>query len=350
MKIAYAFSTIALMAGAALVAQAQTNQQVLVVTTSNTATNNQLLVYDTSARLIQTVPTKGQGGASGNAGGIAAQGNLLAVVNFGSQSVSLFERINNGFLFQRLISTASSPLSVAFGNNHLYILGTTKVESHLLFGSTVSSSPDGVVTLFKADGSSGQVGVVENELVITEKSNVIETVALNGFGSVMGAPTLVQNIPANVNTPFGLVTRGNNAYVTIAHADETSLVRDGKILTTTPTTSFSGPLQHSPCWLTLVGPFMFSSNSPSMSISRYAVYGQKIVPDADVAATLNGTPTDIASREGLVAVIDGNGPLSHLSVFAVDEDGNLTLSGAAATIASAANGVAVVGATTRRDD
>jgi hypothetical protein len=52
-----------------------------------------------------------------------------------------------------------------------------------------------------------------------------------------------------------------------------------------------------------------------MSISRYAVYGQKIVPDADVVAILNGTPTDMASGEGLIAVIDGNGPLSHLSVF-----------------------------------
>jgi 6-phosphogluconolactonase (cycloisomerase 2 family) len=190
---------------------------------------------------------------------------------------------------------------------------------------------------------------VENHLIVTEKSNVIETVLLNSDGAVAGAPTVVQNIPANVNTPFGLVTRGNNAYVTIAHADETSLIRNGQVLTTTPTASFSGPVQHSPCWLTLVGPFLYASNSPSSSISRYAVYGQKIVPDQAVAATLNGAPTDIASGEGLVAVIDGNGPLSHLSVFHVDEDGNLTLQGAA-TIAGAANGVAVVGAITKADN
>ena len=42
-----------------------------------------------------------------------------------------------------------------------------------------------------------------------------------------------------------------------------------------------------------------------------------------------------------MAVIDGNGRLSHLSIFSVDEDGNLTLR-AAATINGAANGVAVV--------
>ena len=187
--------------------------------------------------------------------------------------------------------------------------------------------------VLKADGSSAQVGVVQDQLIITEKSNMIETVNLLPDGAVSGVPTPVQNIPANVNAPFGLVTRGNNAYVTIAHADEISLVRNGKVLTVT-----GSGTQHAPCWLTLVGPFLFSSNSPSKTVSRYAVHGQAIVQDAAIAAQLNGSPTDIASGEGLVAVIDGGG---HLSIFSVDEDGNLTLE-AAATISSAANGVAVV--------
>ncbi|MBZ5620200.1 MAG: hypothetical protein LAQ69_15960 [Acidobacteriia bacterium] len=130
-----------------------------------------------------------------------------------------------------------------------------------------------------------------------------------------------------------MVTRGDDAYVTIAHADEITLVRHGKLLTVT-----GSGTQHAPCWLTLVGPFLFSSNSPSLSLSRYAVYGQKIVQDAAVAAQLNGSPTDIASGDGLVAVIDGSG---HLSIFSVDEDGNLTLQ-AAPAIPTAANGVAFV--------
>jgi hypothetical protein len=153
---------------------------------------------------------------------------------------------------------------------------------------------------------------------------------------VSGVPTLVANIPSNVNAPFGLVTRGNDAYVTIAHANEISLVREGTVLTVT-----GSGTQSAPCWLTLEGPFLFSSNSPSMSVSRYAVYGQKIVQDAAVAVTLNGDPTDIDYGKGLVAVIDGNGTLSHLSIFAVDEDGNLTLI-IANTISGTANGVAVV--------
>jgi hypothetical protein len=192
------------------------------------------------------------------------------------------------------------------------------------------------VSLVVADGSAAQVGVLERQLVITEKSNMIETVDLFPGGAVGGIATAVKNIPANVNTPLGLVTRGDNAYVTIAHANEISLVRNGAILTIT-----NSGTQNAPCWLTLVGPYLFSSNSPSMSVSKYAVFGQRIVQVTAVAASFSGDPTDIASGEGLVAVIDGSGSLTTLSILSVDQDGNLTLQ-AASTISGAANGVAVV--------
>jgi hypothetical protein len=59
--------------GTATGVQAHTDQNVLVVTASN-ATMNQLLVYNSGGTLIQTIPTQGQGGVSGNAGGIEAKG------------------------------------------------------------------------------------------------------------------------------------------------------------------------------------------------------------------------------------------------------------------------------------
>jgi hypothetical protein len=310
----------------------------LVVTSTN-ATKNQLLVYSAQGKLLQTLSTQGQGGASGNAGGIEWRRNLVAVVNFGSKNVTTFERDDNGsgVHFNQLIPAISNPVSVAFGDDHLYILGTTTIESHRIFGSDdVSSSPDGVATLLKADGSSAQVGVLPGSLVITEKSNVIETVKLLSGGAVTGTPTLAMNIPTNVNAPFGLVTRGNDAYVTIAHANELSLVRNGDVLTVVGSNG-----QGAPCWLTLVGPFLFSSNTASMTVSRYAVYGQKIVQDAAVVASTAGATVDIASGDGLIAVIDNGTSVSHISIFTVDEDGNLTLR-IANTINSAANGVAVV--------
>lgn len=311
------------------------DQQALVVTASNTASNN-LLVYNSVGQLIQTLPTGGKGGVAGNAGGIATSHDLLAVVNFGSDNVSIFARSADGFRLKQTVPTESSPVSVAFGHEHLYILGSTKVESHQVFEFGVSPSPDGQAGLVKADGSAAQVGVLDKQLIISEKSNAIETVNLRPEGAVEDVSTLVQNIPANVNAPFGLVTRDNEAYVTIAHANEISLVRNDAVLTIT-----GSGTQSAPCWLALDGPYLFSANSPSKSVSRYLAYGQQIVQDAAVAASFNGNPTDIAYHAGRVAVIDGAGTVSHLSIFSVDGDGNLTLKNVA-TIASAANGVAIV--------
>jgi hypothetical protein len=333
-KISF-LSILAPFLGATVALQAANDPNTLIVTASN-ATANQLLVFNTAGKLMQTVSTQGKGGASGNAGGIEAHGGTVAVVNFGSQNVSIFERGNNGLQMRQLVPTVPNPVSVAFGAGHLYILGATKVESHRMDGPNVSSNPDGVANLLLADGSAAQVGVLPNQLVITEKGSttgVIETVNLLSDGAASGVATLVQNIPSNPLAPFGLVTRRNDAYVTIAHSNEITLVRNGTVQTVTGSGS-----QNAPCWLTLVGPFLFSSNSPSMSISRYAVYGKKIVQDAAVAASLAGDPTDIASGRGLVAVIDGSG---HLSIFSDDEDGTLTLQ-AAPSITTAANGVAVV--------
>jgi hypothetical protein len=269
---------------------------------------------------------------------------MVAVVNFGSKNVSIFARQGNGFRMRQMIAAASGPVSVAFGHDHLYILGTNEVESHQVFGARVSTNPDGLVTLLKADASAAQVGVLPRQVIIAEKSNVIETVDLRNDGAVMGSPTAVTNIPANVDTPFGLVTRADNAYVTIAHADEIALVRNGAVLTVTPSMT-----QHAPCWATLIGPFLYTANSPSKSVSRYAVYGQKIVQDSALAALFDGSPTDIASDDALLAVVDGSGSVSHISIFSVDEDGNLKLNGVA-TVNAPANGVAVVASTAASDE
>jgi hypothetical protein len=232
-----------------------------------------------------------------------------------------------------------SPVSVAFGHDHLYVLTTSGVESHRAGPWGVSPAADGRAQLLHADGSAAQVGVLDGELVFTEKSNAIETVRLSRDGAIGGTATLAAAIPANVDAPFGLATRGDDAYVTIAHADEISLVRHDTVLTVTPSVT-----QHAPCWVALDGPFLFSANSPSKSVSRYAVYGQKIVQDAPVVAQFAGNPTDIAYRDGFAAVVDAAGGASRVSIFRVDQDGNFTLSGVAALGSAPTNGVAIVDA------
>ena len=313
---------------------ASAQDRTLVVTASN-ATANQLMVYSTSGKLLQTAATGGAGGVSGNAGGIAHSRDWLAVVNFGSENVSLFRRTDSGFQLKQLVPALAGPVSVAFGHGHLYILTGTEVESHQLWDFGASPSTDGTAGLVHADGSAAQVGVLGTQLVISEKSNVIETVNLSRDGAVTGEATAVANIPSNVNAPFGLATRGRDAYVTIAHANEISLVRDNAVVTVT-----GSGTQMAPCWVTLDGPFLFSANSPSMSVSRYLVYGTRIIQQAAVVARLNGAPTDIDYAGGVAAVIDSNGTVSHISAFSVDGDGNFTLTGVATM--PGANGAAVI--------
>ncbi len=341
MKKTCVLATIVLLTGAVGTATAADDQKTLLVTSSN-APNNELLVYDARGALVQTVPTLGQGGVGGNAGGIATQHDIVAVVNFGSQSVSLLGREGTGFAFRQAVTSVSAPVSVAFGKDHLYILGTTTVESHRIQGSAVDSTADGVITLLRADGTAAQVGVVADQLVISEKSGAIEVADLRG-GTVVGPAVAVQ-IPAGSDTPFGLVTRGSNGYVTIAHSDEVSLIKNGQLVALTAIGSGfpTGPGQQAPCWITLAGSFLFTSNSPSHSISRLVATGRNIVLDAPIAAQTAGAPIDIAADGDLLAVIenDGHGQ-SHLTQFRIDDDGNL-VKVATTAIASAANGVAIV--------
>lgn len=326
-----------LLAGAAGL-QAQQTRGALVVTSTNAA-SNEVLVYDTAGILRQTIATGGQGGVSSNAGGIAVRQDGLAVVNFGSGSVSLFNRTGDQLALTQTIWTTSAPVSVAFGGDHLYVLGTTTVESHAIDGNTVSPAPDGVTGLLRADGSAAQVGVAGAQLVITEKSNTAEVVDLRA-GAVAGSAVAVP-LPAGSDTPFGLVTRGENAYVTIAHSDEVSLVKGGDIVGITATGTVGGGGQHSPCWLALSGPFLFSSNSPSRTLSRFVATGTQIILEAPVAAQTVGLPTDVTAVGQRLAVLDSDRNSARLTQFAIGDDGTLTwavVNGVPVT----ANGVGIV--------
>src|ERR1700751_5045918 len=73
-----------------------------VVTASN-ATANQLLVYSPSGQLLQTLSTNGAGGATGNAGGVQTSNGLVAAVNFGSRSVSIFHVAHSGLSLTQVV-------------------------------------------------------------------------------------------------------------------------------------------------------------------------------------------------------------------------------------------------------
>ena len=321
-------------------AMADDGRSRIIVTASNTS-QNQLLIYSPSGATLDTIPTNGQGGVGGNAGGIAHNGQWLAVVNFTSSNVSVFrqEIEHHQLRFDALVPALDKPVSVAFGADHLYILSDSRIESHRLSHSGVDPNPDGSAKLLVANGSAAQVGVLRRQLIITEKANAIETVRLDEAGAITGPTISVADIPANVNAPFGLATAGNIAFVTIAHANEISLVADNTVQLTTPSGS-----QMAPCWLALDGDFLFSANSPSQSVSRYAVGRHELTQQVPVAAAFFGNPTDIAYARGLLAVVDANATTreSHVSIFPVDRGGNLAQPSVVTIKGTATNGIAIL--------
>src|SRR5208283_4051985 len=85
--------------------QAQGSHAPLFLTATNGSTN-MLAVVNTVTKETDFVPTGGSGGASGNAGGVAVQGQLAAVVNFGSSNVTIFVRQGNTIQPTQMVKTS----------------------------------------------------------------------------------------------------------------------------------------------------------------------------------------------------------------------------------------------------
>jgi len=324
------------------------NPAPLFLTATNGATNY-LAVINVRTKETKYVVTGGLGGASGNAGGVAVDGPLAAVVNFGSTNVTIFVRHGDSMQPTQVIATASKPVSVAFGHNHLVVLGQTTAESFPVHGTDVGKYADGTVPLLKGDKSAAQIVTFNGGVVYTEKSGSVAELSLsgNGPGGLSGPNSPVALPPApNNDTPFGMIARGANVYLTIAHSDLEALVANGQIVSTaagpTPFRNPAGNIIHAPCWNALYGQFLYSADSPGKQLLRYLVSDTNVFFDKPAVATLAGPPTDLAVEEHLLGVIDGgDGVTSNASLFDISPEGELTLR-FAVKIAGPINGAAIV--------
>jgi hypothetical protein len=322
----------------------------LAVTMTNDPVSNQIKVYDVgSQRLLQTLSTHGNGGVGGNARGVRQyKGELLAVVNNGSNTVAIYKREGNRLKFDRLVTTTSAPVSVDFGNDHMYVAGATTVDSFVLHRDTVAWM-DGSTGLELASGgvppagSTAQVGVVnERRVLVTLKADpdpgTVDLVALND-GAITGALPMAVSAPAGTLTPFGFsIYRDGTAIITLAHSNQDGLFRNGAFAAVT------NAGQGAPCWTTRVGKYVFTANAATRTISRVVGTGNHVFVDSPVAATITtGGPADLDAADGSLGVIDHAAGQSHLSLFSYDAFGELTPSGGPINVGVAnANGVAIM--------
>ncbi len=331
-------------------ASANPHDVTLAVTMTNDPTTNTIQVYDAGTHAwLQTLPTQGKGGVGGNARGVKQyRGDIVAVVNNGSNTVAVFRRHESGLKFEQLIATTSAPVSIDFGNDHMYVAGATTVDSFVLHENRVGGL-DGTTSLelvggaVPPPGSTAQVGVVdERQLLVTLKTDptpgTVDVVALD-HGAVIGAAPTVVSAPAGTLTPFGFaVYPDGTALITLAHTSQDGLFRDGAF------TAVIAAGQAAPCWITRVGKYAFTANTGSKTISRLVATGNNIFVDGLVAANIaGGSPADIDGDGGVLVVIDHGAGQSHLTLFTYNVFGELAATGSAITLGVPnANGIAVV--------
>ncbi len=322
----------------------------LVVTMTNDQQANQIKVYDAESHaLLQTLSTHGKGGVGGNARGIKQfDGRIVAVVNNGSGNVALFRRDGGELKFDKVIQTTSAPVSVDFGNDHLYVAGATTVDSFTLHEGVVEWL-DGTTSLALAGGgippagSTGQVGVLgDTQLLVTLKTDpdpgTIDVISLHR-GRVTGSAATAVAAPDGTLAPFGFATYPDGtALITLAHSNQDGLFRDGSFA------SIVAAGQTASCWMTRAGKYVFVANTGSRSISRLVGTGNHVFVDSPIAAQVpTGSPADIDADAGVLGVIDHGAGQSHLSVFSYNRFGELTPAGAIITIGVPdANGVAIL--------
>jgi hypothetical protein len=322
----------------------------LVVTMTNDPIANQIKVYDADTHvLLQTLPTRGKGGVGGNARGIKQSDDaVVAVVNNGSGTVAIFRRDGDALRFDRVVSTTSAPVSVDFGNHHMYVAGTNTVDSFALHDDLAWL--DGTAGLALAGGaippagSTAQVGVIdEKQLLVTLKADpdpgTVDVVSLDRGRVTGSAPTAV-SAPEGTLAPFGFaVYKDGTALITLAHSNNDGLFRDGSF------TSIIAAGQSASCWMTSAGKYVFVANTGSGTISRLIGTGSNVFVDNPIAATIatGGAPADIDASEGVLGVIDHVAGQSHLSLFTYNPFGELAPAGAPIVVGVAnANGVAIL--------
>jgi len=327
----------------------------LVVTMTNDPDVNQIRVYDAQSHvLLQTLSTRGKGGVGGNARGIKQNnGGLVAVVNNGSNTVAVFRRDGDALKFDKIVSTTSAPVSVDFGNDHLYVAGATTVDSFELDRNSVDSrGADGDLALAGGGappvGSTAQVGVIdERQLLVTLKTDpdpgTVDVISLDR-GRVNGSAPTAVSAPEGSLAPFGFAAYPDGtALITLAHSNQDGLFRNGAFA------SVVDAGQAASCWMTRAGKYVFVANTGSRSISRLVGTGSNVFVDAALVAQIpTGAPADIDAESGVLAVIDHGAGQSHLSVFTYNRFGELAASAATITVGVPdANGVAIL---TPRDD
>ena len=341
------FVPAALTLASAIAVQGQYVRSPLVVTSTNNASGNAVVVFrlnmegTPSLKLAQMLMTGGKGGASTNAGILQFKGEAGALANYGSNTVSQLLRDGNSIAIGSTIHLASEctkPDSVALTKNHLFVVGANCAESHAWPWGFI----DGPVVNF-SDPSAAQIAVGESWAAVTFSSGSLLQLPLTKEDGVLNGTSTSIPLPSDANmVPLGEAFWGNVLGFTPAHSPNSfAIVDDNGTLNAVAGPTPSYPV-NAPCWVAKGGGnIWYTGNSPGDAISIFFSDSQGGVFYKSVP--LPGSPTDITvSSDGRwLAVIYSVGSNAYVAVFSIDKYGDLTQVATSSAIGvSAFSGVA----------
>jgi hypothetical protein len=314
--------------GAAMAAANDQDRTVFVLTSTNNANGNSVVVFklDTmgtpSLSWDKTLPTGGKGGASTNAGILQFRDELGAVANFGSNTVTQIARYGDFVTLGATIALAHDcvkPDSVALNKEHLFVVGANCAESHTWPWGTV----DGTVSL--SDPSAAQIAVGKTWAAVTLTSGSVLQLPLASGGALNGMSNPV-TLPSNADAvPLGEAFWDDILGFNPAHSPDSFAIVD-KDRNVYPVVGPTPPFPtNAPCWLAKgPGSAWYAGNSPGTAISIFFSDSQGGVFYKQIA--LPGSPTDITvshDRKWL-AIIYSTGGEAYVAVYAIDAFGDLT--------------------------
>ena len=333
---------------AGLGAAAGQERSTLILTSTNDPAQNSVVVFKLntggtpSLTATESIPTGAKGGASGNAGIVQFQGNVGAVANFGSNSVTQLWRRGDFIGAGRSIALASDctgPDSVALTGEELFVVGTNCAESH----SWPSGNLEGnVVTL--PDNSAAQIVTGKTWAAVTMKSGSVLQLGISGHNGALSGASNTISLPDDANnTPLGAAFWGDVLGFTPAHSPDSFAIVDSDrnvFPVLGPTPAFP---TNAPCWVAK-GPksIWYTGNSPGQAISIF--FSDDKGGAFYKSLSLPGTPTDIAVSpdQNWLAVIYTGAGAAHVAVFSIDNYGDLTLAATSPIIgATQFSGVAI---------
>lgn len=323
---AAALLTAALLAAGTAVAD-DPERGVFVLTSTNDPNANEVVVFKLdraeipALSMVDVLPTKGKGGASGDAGILQFKDDFGAVGNYGSNSVSRIARRHDYIAIDGTISMApncSKPDSVAITYDHLFVAGANCAESH----AWPSGRVDGAVAL--ADPSAAQIVVGKDWAAVTMTSGSLLQLPLRWDGALAGSSSAVTLPSTANNTPLGAAFWGDILGFTPAHSPDSFAIvnKTGEIFPIAgPTPSYP---TNAPCWVAKgPGNVWYTANSPGHAVSIFLTDGQGGVFYKSIS--LPGAPTDItvSADKKWLAVIYSAGGSAYVAVFSIDVYGDL---------------------------